>query len=326
MTDSIETGSSPANVGRMRALTHVPTAPHGLAFAEVGEPSPGPAQALVAVHASSINFGELTFMAERRPAGHVPGNDAAGVVLTAAADGSGPPVGTRVVGFAGVGAWAERVAIDTNQLAVLPEDVDAGEAAALPAAATTALRALRGLGPVLGRRVLVTGASGGVGRFAVQLAARAGAHVVAAVGRPERGVGLEELGAAEVVVGLDGVAPVFGVLDNVGGPLLGEAFGLLKRGGLLQSIGHASREPTVVDFEAQRLRVSSTRIEAFGVFTEAFGDDLAILVGLLRAGDLDPQVGWRGDWERVHEAADALRERRLNGKAVLDITSEGAAR
>lgn len=174
--------------------------------------------------------------------------------------------------------------------------------------------------------MLVTGASGGVGRFAVQLAARAGAHVVAAVGRPERGVGLEELGAAEVVVGLDGVAPVFGVLDNVGGPLLGEAFGLLKRGGLLQSIGHASREPTVVDFEAQRLRVSSTRIEAFGVFTEAFGDDLAILVGLLRAGDLDPQVGWRGDWERVHEAADALRERRLNGKAVLDITSEGAAR
>ncbi|MGI8861045.1 MAG: alcohol dehydrogenase catalytic domain-containing protein, partial [Rubrobacteraceae bacterium] len=159
----------------MRALTHVPTAPHGLAPADVAEPAPGPAQALVEVHASSINFGELTFMAERRPAGHVPGNDAAGVVLTAAADGSGPPAGTRVVGFAGVGAWAERVAIDTDQLAILPDDVDAGEAATLPAAATTALRALRGLGPVLGRRVLVTGASGGVGRFAVQLAAQAGA-------------------------------------------------------------------------------------------------------------------------------------------------------
>ena len=285
MTDNIEAVHDRINGGHMRALTHAPSAPHGLAFAEVDEPAPRAEQAPVAVHASSINFGELAFMAERRPAGHVPGNDAAGVVVTAAADGSGPGVGTRVVGFAGVGAWAECVAIDTDQLAILPDDVDAGSAAALPAAATTALRALRGLGPVLGRRVLVTGASGGVGRFAVQLAARAGAHVVAAVGRPERAAGLGELGAAEVVVGLDGIAPVFGVLDNVGGPLLGEAFGKLERGGLLQSIGHASREPTVVDFEAQRLRVTGTRIEAFGVLHRR-----------VRRRPLDPRrvaPGWR---------------------------------
>lgn len=323
MTEDIVTGNDRIGGGRMRALAHVPSAPHGLAFAEVDEPAPRPDQALIKVHASSINFGEIAFMAERRSAGHVPGNDAAGVVVTAAADGSGPGVGTRVVGFSGVGGWAERVAVDTNQLAILPEDVDAGRAATLPAAATTALRALRGLGPVLGRRVLVTGASGGVGRFAVQLAARAGAHVVAAVGRPERGAGLEELGAAEVVVGLDDVGPVHGVLDNVGGPLLGEAFGKLERGGLLQSIGHASREHTVVDFEAQRLRTTGTRIEAFGVFTGAFGDDLSVLVALLQAGELDPQVGWRGGWERVHGAIDAMRERRLVGKAVLDITTEG---
>jgi NADPH:quinone reductase len=93
------------------------------------------------------------------------------------------------------------------------------------------LRALRRLGPVLGRRVLITGASGGVGRFAVQLAARAGAHVVAAVGRPERGAGLAELGAAEVVSG--GLArvrdPVCGVIDNVGGQLLADAYALLAR-------------------------------------------------------------------------------------------------
>lgn len=306
----------------MRALVHDPSAPHGLLLAEAPEPLPSPSQVLVEVHASSLNFGELTFMADRRPPGHVAGNDAAGVVVAAAADGSGPAVGTRIVCFAGVGAWAEFLAVDIDQVAELPDDVDLGDAAALPAAATTALRSLRELGGVVGRRVLITGASGGVGRFAVQLAALAGAHVVAAVGRPERGVGLRELGAHEVVVGLDGVAPVFGVLDNVGGPLLAQAFGLLERDGLLQSIGVASLEPTVIDFETQRVRVSGTRIEAFAVGTHPFGGDLADLVALLRAGDLDPQIGWRGSWERVHEAADALRERRLTGKAVLDIAPD----
>lgn len=85
---------------------------------------------------------------------------------------------------------------------MLPDDVDFGSAAALPVAAVTALRAVRALGPVVGRRILITGASGGVGRFAVQLAALAGAHVVAVVGSPERGTGLPELVDAEVVVGV----------------------------------------------------------------------------------------------------------------------------
>jgi len=106
---------------------------------------------------------------------------------------------------------------------------------------------------VVGRRVLITGASGGVGRFAVQLAARAGAHVIAAVGSTARGAGLKALGATEVVVGLADVAePVSGVLDNVGGPLLAEAFSLLADGGSLQSIGMASNQPSTIDFEVER--------------------------------------------------------------------------
>ena len=92
-------------------------------------------------------------------------------------------VGARVVTFGWAAGWAELRAVDTGELAVLPDGVDHDAAAALPVAGVTALRALRRLGPVLGRRVLITGASGGVGRFAVQLAARAGAHVVAAAGR-----------------------------------------------------------------------------------------------------------------------------------------------
>ena len=211
--------------------------------------------------------------------------------------------------------------MDTADLTVVPDGVDLGGAAALGAAGVTALRALRRLGPLLGRRVLVTGASGGVGRFAVQLAARAGADVVAAVGSPERGEGLSALGAAEVVVDLRDVAEaVDGALDNVGGQTLADAHALLRPGGLVLSVGMASLEPTTIDFEEARMRAGGTRIEAFVVGGDgAFGDDLAYLVGLLAAGQLDPQVGWRGSWDRAAEAADALMNRRVLGKAVLEV-------
>ncbi len=303
----------------MLAIVYTPDGPNNLELGQAPEPDPTDGQVVIDVRATSLNFGEIAFMAEHQQAGHVAGNDAAGVVIQAASDGSGPPIGTRVTAFSGEGAWAERHAVDTDQLAVLPDSVDFASAAALPTAATTALRAVEKLGPIMGRRVLVTGASGGVGRFAVQLAALAGAHVVAAVGRPERGAGLLDLGAGEVVVGLDDVAPVNGVLENVGGALLTQAFGLLARDGLLLSIGQASLEASTVDFEAQRLRASGTRIEAFAAGTHPVSDDLQRLVALLDDGRLDPQIGWRGDWTGFADAVEALRGRRVAGKAVLDI-------
>ncbi|HET6259246.1 MAG TPA: hypothetical protein VFE39_11400 [Pseudonocardia sp.] len=73
---------------------------------------------------------------------------------------------------------------------MVPDEVDLGAAAAVPVAGVTALRALRRLGFLTGRRVLITGASGGVGGYAVQLAASAGAHVIASVGSAARGEGL----------------------------------------------------------------------------------------------------------------------------------------
>ena len=227
-------------MGTMRALLHDPDAPGGLRLGDAPDPEPGPGQALVAVEAISLNLGEVAYLADRHAPGAVPGWDAAGTVLAAAADGSGPPPGARVATFGWSGGWATRRAADTGQLAVVPAAVDAWEAAAVPVAGVTALRSLRALGPVIGRRVLITGASGGVGRFAVQLAARAGAHVVAAARDPE---GLAELGAAEVVRDLSEVRePVDAVLDHVGGDVLAQAYALLSPGGVAQSVGMASQD------------------------------------------------------------------------------------
>jgi NADPH:quinone reductase-like Zn-dependent oxidoreductase len=76
------------------------------------------------------------------------------------------------------------VAAEAGSLAEVPATVDLAQAAGLPVAGVAALRALRAAGPLLGRRVLITGASGGVGRFAVRLASIAGGHVIAVVARP----------------------------------------------------------------------------------------------------------------------------------------------
>jgi NADPH:quinone reductase-like Zn-dependent oxidoreductase len=299
----------------MRALIHDPAAAAGLRLGDAPDPVPGPAQVLVEVAAISLNFGEVVSLSGQEP-GYVSGWDAAGVVVRAAADGSGPAAGTRVVTFGWGGGWGRLRAVDVNELAAVPDAIDLGVAGAIPVAGVTALRALRALGPVAGRRVLVTGASGGVGRFAVQFAAQAGAHVIASVGGVARGEGLRELGADEVVVGLDSVTePLSGVLDNVGGPQRAAAFALLADGGVIQAIGNASRQETVIDDADARGR----RVEQFRV-GDGMAPELAELLGLLAAGRLDVPIGWRGPWERAAEAAEDLIGRRIAGKAVLDVT------
>ena len=147
----------------MRALVHDPDTPHGLRLGEAPDPEPGPSDAIVQVAATSLNFGEVAFLRERVAPGAVAGWDASGTVVAAAADGSGPPAGARVATFGSSGAWAQQRAASTGELAVLPDAVEFGAAAALPVAGVTALRAVRRLGSVVGRRVLITGASGGVG-------------------------------------------------------------------------------------------------------------------------------------------------------------------
>jgi NADPH2:quinone reductase len=300
----------------MRALVVDPDAPGSLRLGTAPEPRPAPHQLVLDVRHISLNRGEVAF-AGRRPPGTVHGYDAAGVVARTAADGTGPAVGARVAAF-GAGAWAQRMAVDTAAVAEVPGQVDLADAAALPMAGITALRTLRSRS-ILGRRVLITGAAGGVGRYAVQLAALGGAHVIASVGSAARAEGLTELGAHEVVVGLDGIdRPVDLILDNVGGPQLAAAWELLAPGGGVQNIGWASDEPAVFAPYSLFFVGPSKTMSTFGDVHEV-GPDLVTLLAFAAAGRLSPEIDWRGSWERVTEAAGALLDRRIAGKAVLDI-------
>jgi NADPH2:quinone reductase len=225
----------------IRAVVVDPEAPNRLALADVGEPSPTPSEALVRVAAVSLNRGEVR-RAESSEPGFRPGWDLAGTVERAAADGSGPQEGSRVVGFLPSGAWAELVAVPTDSVAALPEDVSFEEASTLPVAGLTALYALEEGANLLGRSVLVTGASGGAGQFGLQLARAAGARVVGLVRREEHAGFVEEAGAHEVVVDESGAAareqgPYHLVLESVGGEVLGNALSMLAPGGTCVSFG-----------------------------------------------------------------------------------------
>jgi NADPH:quinone reductase len=299
----------------MRALVVDPSAPEAVRLAELVEPVAASDGVLVEVRHAALNYGDLNDAGSGRvPPGAVLGSDVAGVVLRSGP--SGPPAGTRVVALAS-GGFAEQVVVDPGWLAEVPAMVDLAQASALPVAGVAALRALRASGAVLGRRVLVTGASGGVGRFAVRLASLAGAHVIASVGRKERGTGLTQLGADEVVVGLDGIdVPVDVVLDNVGGPQLVAAWQLLAPGGNLQSIGWTSSEPAV--FPPYSTTGPPKSLLSF-LNEGSTAADLADLVRLVASGALPVEIGWRGPLERFADAAEALRGRRVNGKAVFDV-------
>jgi NADPH:quinone reductase-like Zn-dependent oxidoreductase len=201
----------------------------------------------------------------------------------------------------------------------LDDEVTFAQAATLPVAGLTALRALRLGGSLLGRRILITGATGGVGQFALQLAAASGAEVTAQVRSADRGAMAYQLGASKVVTDLEDAGPFHLILDGVAGPQLPQAVRLLEPGGTLVLYG-GGKAPSPIklgDFyyngahNAKIVGFTSTSPEAIK------GQDLALLVTLVAQERLLPLIGWTGDWSRTSEALAALANHTFRGKAVL---------
>ena len=306
----------------MPAFVPSSDAPARLTLGEAPGPSPAPDEALVAVEAYSINRGEI-FLLDAPRDGWRPGQDVAGRVERAAADGSGPAAGTRVVAHVPGAGWAPRVAAPRGAMAALPDAVTAPAAATLGVAGLTALRLLRFSGSLVGQRVLLTGASGGVGHFLVELATAQGALVTAVSSSAERGERLLALGAAEVVTDVEVARGPFDVVfESVGGPSLEAAVARLAPRGTLLWFGQASRQPASLSFFDVVTPAAYATIMPFSYWRTGASDadDLATLVRLVAGGRLHPEIGVQADWRETPEVLVALAERRIRGNAVLTIS------
>lgn len=312
----------------MKAVMVSPTAIGRLAIEETDVPTPLPNEAVVRVQAFSLNRGEVR-RAQTADSGARIGWDLAGVVETGAADSSGPKAGTRVVGILRTGAWAESVTVGTDFLAPIPENVTLSQAATLPVAGLTALHALYKRGVLIGKNVLVTGATGGVGDFAIQLSKLSGATVTSHIRRAEQSEFVKTAGADHLAIGENlEAAKEYGpfdlVIESVGGEILGTALTLLAERGVCVSFGTSAGNS--VTFDAQKFYPLGGA-SLYGLFlfdelkwTEAGAVGLTCLAKLVADGKLKPQISVEDDWINVGATAQSLLDRKYLGKAVLKVS------
>jgi NADPH:quinone reductase-like Zn-dependent oxidoreductase len=276
------------------------------AVAEVDDPAPGGGEVRVAVEAASLNGFDLA-VAGGHVWEHMPhafpvvlGRDFAGTVERVGADVDGVTVGDRVAGVItalelGPGPIAERMVVPASSLTPVPASVTAAQAAAVGLAGITALDAVSALGVAAGDAVLVSGATGGVGAFAVQLAAARGARVIATARPGEATALVRRLGAAEAVdytgdlaaavraAAPDGVAKVLHAAGDAA-----QLGSVLAAGGRLASVLGATAE-----------QVGRDDVTVTGVMGTYAPDKLAGLLEQVAAGALTVPVA------STHALADA---------------------
>jgi NADPH:quinone reductase-like Zn-dependent oxidoreductase len=313
----------------VRAVVVDPSHRDRLTLQPVELPPAASGDVTVRVTAISLNRGEVNRALSSSEVGARPGWDFSGVIEAAAADGSGPPVGTRVVGMLPTGAWAERLRAPSHAVAALPDNVSDAQAATLPVAGLTALHALRQGGLLLGRKVLVDGATGGVGHLAVQLAATGGAEVYGQVRRPEQKRVVAEWCGDRVIVAPDlraaaASGPYHLILDSVGGSALAAALTMLQPNGTCVTFG-VSEAPTTTFESGAFFRQGGVKLYGLILFhelrtVEPAGTGLAVLAGEVARGRLRPHIEVEAPWTDIAVIARRLIAREFTGKAVLHIS------
>lgn len=290
--------------------------------------SPFSNEAIVNVTTISLNRGELG-RARRAADGKLQiGWDFTGTVERPAGDGSGPAAGMRVVGFSTrMEGWAEQVCIPTSYIAPIPDDVSDAHAATLPVAGLTALHAVDAGTSILGRDALITGATGGVGMFAVQLASLAGATAHAQIRRLEQKPFIESLGDYPVIVTSDGkdFSGYNGfrlIVDGVSGPILSNAISTLSPQGICVCYGVTETPEIPIDI-GQFMRIGLAQMMGFHLYSKSEysppSENLPRLLSLVSRGMLNCAIERETSWSEIDRVAQDLLERRFLGKAVLHI-------
>jgi NADPH:quinone reductase-like Zn-dependent oxidoreductase len=314
----------------IRSVVIDPSAPERLAIKLVTLRDPDRNEVVVRVTTISLNRGETRQALQLWEGGVRPGWDFVGIVETEAADGSGPKSGARVVGvLPDGGAWAERLNCPTADLTVLPSSISDAQAATLPVAGLTALHALRKGGLLVGRKVLIDGASGGVGHFACQLAKTAGAQVWAHVRNDSRRAEVERWTGASVVCGPElNVAKAHGpywlILDSVGSSNLADALTMLAPNGTCVTLGISGGLTSTFDSRAFFM-TGGVKLYGLMLFQELLngeraGPGLALLVDEVVAGRLTPHITVEAGWNEIGVIARRFLDRDFTGKVVLRIS------
>jgi putative PIG3 family NAD(P)H quinone oxidoreductase len=305
---------------------------------DLPDPVPGPGEVLVAVEAAGLNHADLFQLRGQYPPppgeSDVPGLECAGVVLEAEKGSPWQP-GARVMALVGGGAHATRAAIPAGQLMPVPDNLSLIEGAAIPEAGLTSWTNLVAEGGLeAGETVLVTGATGGMGSFAAQLARELGARVLAAGRNRERldmlrGLGIEEIcleGAnlARQVRDATGGRGVDLVIDFTGGPDFGGHLAALANRGRLVLVGLVSGRKTELELGpimSRRLRIIGSVLRARPREEKArlVADFAAFALPRLRDGRLRPVVDRILPLERADEAYKALERGGVFGKIILTM-------